>query len=146
MWRSLSPLAVVAAALVAYVAPFAIIALVVAPLLGRIALSGVNGGAVLFVLWVLLATLGPLATGFVAARLSKAQPLLHGLLAGAVAALVAIQFTGFHGVVGGIILWSLGPPMLSVSTIGAITLALFLFGAVAGAWLFRKLSAYVAAA
>ena len=142
---SLKPTAILLAAFAAYVVPFVIITVLVAPLLGAFSRRGGNGGAVLFILWALLATLGPVVTGYVAARLAKSQPLLHGLLAGALAALVAIEFTGFDGVVGGILLWASGPPMVSSLAMGAITASLFLVGGLAGASLWRKVSLNVAA-
>jgi hypothetical protein len=136
--RALSPLAILLAMLVGYALPFVAMAQLAAPLLGKFTLSGGNGGAIGFFLWVVIAALSPLVTGYVAARLSKSLPLLHGLIAGALAVLVAIQFTGFQGVVGGIILWALGPPMLGYLAMTVVTVVLFLVGAITGAYFARK--------
>lgn len=127
------------AVLVGYGAPFLVIAFPIASLSGWAASRGINGGPAIFVLWVLLATVGPVVTGFVAARVAKSRPLLHGLLAGCLCALLAIGLTGFDGIVGGIVMYLTGMPLVEVLSISAsMTWLLFIAGGLGGAWLWRR--------
>ena len=134
MLRSISLKAVLLAPVLGFVIPFGVIGFGLAPLLIHVGEDKAWAGTVLLWFWVLLTTAGPLATGYVGARLAVGAPVLHGLAAGGVGFAVALLVFSYQNILAAAIsasgvslTTSIG---LATPTMLTAFLVLSLFGAV----------------
>ena len=113
---------------VAFVAAFALPygIFYIAPLVFSVVTGQRSGdiSIVVVLLWALCSLLAPIAGGYLAARLSQVQPLLHGALTGLLASVVAAL-------------------MVSSLRTALLTFLVFIPGGICGAWLWRHFSTRV---